>query len=78
MSVLRAILVDLSRLVKSEKSNGFLNIRLLIVLTLETAIYLKPSINSLEVISITALLSVIPCALYTVITNATRIGNCSR
>lgn len=78
ISVLRAIPVGLSRLVKSEKSNSFLNIRLLIVLTLETAIYLNPSVNSLEVILITALLSVIPYALCTIITNAIRIGNCLR
>lgn len=65
-------------MVKSEKSNSFSNIRLLIVLTLETAIYLNPSINSLEVISIIALLSIIPYALYTVIANAIRIGNCLR
>lgn len=65
-------------MVKSEKSNGFLNIRLLIVFTLETAIYRNLGVNSLDVISITALSSVIPCALYTVIANAIRIGNCLR
>lgn len=47
-------------MVKSEKSNSFSNIRLLIVLTLETAIYLNLGVNSLDVILITALSSVIP------------------
>lgn len=63
ISALRAMLVVLRRLVKSEKSNGFSNIRLLRVFTRDTTIYRKPRINSLDIISITALSRVIPCAL---------------
>lgn len=60
MSALRAILVGPSRVLKSKKSKGFSNIRVLIYFTLETAIYRKPDVNSLVVISITALLRVMP------------------
>lgn len=48
-----------SELVKSEKSNSFLNIRVLIVLTLETAIYRKPDVNLRVVISTTTFSSII-------------------
>lgn len=78
ISASRAIAVTLSRLVKSKKSNSFLNIRLLRVLTLDTAIYRNLGVNSLEVMSITALSRVILYTLYTVIANAIRIGNYSR
>lgn len=65
-------------LVNNEKSNGFSNIIVLIALTLETAIYRRPNINSRVVISTTAFSRVIPYALCTIIAKAIRIGNCSR
>lgn len=60
MSALRAIPVGPRRLVKSKKSKDFSNISMLMLFTLETAIYRKPEVNSLEVILITALSRVIP------------------
>jgi len=63
ISALRTIPILLREVVKSEKSNSFLNIRVLTVFTLKTAIYRRPEVNLYIVISTIALSSIMPYTL---------------